>query len=152
MELDARPALLAGSFLNFKTSIKFYNSAFSQPFSIDFLSKSHNLKHFLMLDIAIVTDLPILDTILTKLLIFSLVCLGAVTSGRRLILHRYYSPASHALRMLGPAVNRQPGFRRGTRRAKQRREDQPRWLAGWLAGCLAGCWLGPSAGSAWAAG
>ena len=27
--------------------------------------------------------------------------------------------------MLGPAVNRQPGFRRGTRRAKQRREEQP---------------------------
>ena len=46
--------------------------------------------------------------------------------------------------MLGPAVNRQPGFRRGTRRAKQRREDQPgfepRWLAGWLA-----AW--PAAGS-----
>ena len=47
--------------------------------------------------------------------------------------------------MLGPAVNRQPGFRRETRRAKQRREDQPRWLAGWLAGCLlarAVGWLG----------
>ena len=46
--------------------------------------------------------------------------------------------------MLGPAVNRQPGFRRGTRRAKQRREDQPRWLAGWLAGWLPAClpvWL-----------
>ena len=42
--------------------------------------------------------------------------------------------------MLRPAVNRQPGFRRGTRRAKQRREDQPRWLAGWLAGWLPG-WL-----------
>ena len=41
--------------------------------------------------------------------------------------------------MLGPAVNRQPGFRRGTRRAKQRREEQPCWLAGWLA--RAG-WLG----------
>ena len=27
--------------------------------------------------------------------------------------------------MLGPAVNRQPGFRRETRRAKQRREEQP---------------------------
>ena len=27
--------------------------------------------------------------------------------------------------MLVPAVNRQPGFRRGTRRAKQRREEQP---------------------------
>ena len=26
--------------------------------------------------------------------------------------------------MLGPAVNRQPGFRRGTRRAKQRSEEQ----------------------------
>ena len=25
--------------------------------------------------------------------------------------------------MLGPAVNRQPGFRRGTRRAKQRSEE-----------------------------
>ena len=48
--------------------------------------------------------------------------------------------------MLGPAVNRQPGFRRGTRRAKQRRKEQPYWLAacraGWLvqAGLLAG-WL-----------
>ena len=39
--------------------------------------------------------------------------------------------------MLGPAVIRQPGFRRGTRRAKQRRENNP---VGWLAGCLAG-WL-----------
>ena len=27
-------------------------------------------------------------------------------------------------RMLGPAVNRQPGFRRRTRRAKQRSEEQ----------------------------
>ena len=47
--------------------------------------------------------------------------------------------------MVGPAVNRQPGFRRGTRRAKQRREDQPRWLAGWLPGWLlarAVGWLG----------
>ena len=43
--------------------------------------------------------------------------------------------------MLEPAVNRQPGFRRGTRRAKQRREEKLRWLASWLAvlaraGCL----------------
>ena len=43
--------------------------------------------------------------------------------------------------MLGPAVNRQPGLRRGTRRAKQLREEQPCWLAGWLGGWLAG-WLG----------
>ena len=42
--------------------------------------------------------------------------------------------------MSGPAVNRQPGFRRGTRRAKQGREDQTRWLAGWLA-AGSGCWL-----------
>ena len=46
--------------------------------------------------------------------------------------------------MLGLAVNRQPGFRRGTRRAKQRREEQPRWLTAWLASWLAD-WL--SAGS-----
>ena len=38
--------------------------------------------------------------------------------------------------MLGPAVNRQPDFRRGTPRAKQHREEQPCWLAGWLAGWL----------------
>ena len=48
--------------------------------------------------------------------------------------------------MLRPAVNRQPGFRRGTRRAKQRREEQPRWLASWLASCWLGLavsgWLG----------
>ena len=31
---------------------------------------------------------------------FSSVRLGAVTSGRRLILHRYYSPASYALRVM----------------------------------------------------
>ena len=43
--------------------------------------------------------------------------------------------------MLGPAVNRQPGFRRGTRRAKQRREEQPGWLAGWL-GLADSGWLG----------
>ena len=43
--------------------------------------------------------------------------------------------------MLGPAVNRQPGFRRGTRRAKQRREEQPAWLAGWLGLACSG-WLG----------
>ena len=43
--------------------------------------------------------------------------------------------------MLGAAVNRQPGFRRGTRRAKQHREEQLRWLAGWLASC----WLGLNA-------
>ena len=49
------------------------------------------------------------------------------------------------LKMLGLAVNRQPGFRRGTRRAKQRRKEQSwlagwlsDWLAAWLAGCLAG--------------
>ena len=51
--------------------------------------------------------------------------------------------------MLGPAVNRQPGFRRGTRRAKQGREDQPRWLAGWLAGWLPAClpaWLAAGSG------
>ena len=42
--------------------------------------------------------------------------------------------------MLEPAVNRQPGFRRGTRRAKQRRKEQPCWLAGWLPGRLA-AWL-----------
>ena len=39
--------------------------------------------------------------------------------------------------MLGPAVNRQPGFRRGTRRAKQRCEEQP--PVGWLADCV--LWL-----------
>ena len=47
--------------------------------------------------------------------------------------------------MLGPAVHRQPGFRRGTRRAKQRREEQLRWLAGWLAGWLAN-WLAAGSG------
>ena len=35
--------------------------------------------------------------------------------------------------MLEPAVNRQPGFRLGTRRAKQRRKEQPGWLPCWLA-------------------
>ena len=39
--------------------------------------------------------------------------------------------------MLGPVVNRQPGFRRRTRRAKQHGEEQPRWLGGWLTGWLA---------------
>ena len=65
---------------------------------------------------------------------FSLSCLGAVTPERRLIPPRH--PASIALRviranaktqaelMLGPAANRQPGFRRRTRRAEQRREEQ----------------------------
>ena len=44
--------------------------------------------------------------------------------------------------MLGPAVNRQPGFRRGTRRAKQRREEQPCCrLAGWLRAAASCCRL-----------
>ena len=42
--------------------------------------------------------------------------------------------------MLGPAANRQPGFRRKTRRAEQRREKQTLLTAGWLWCCLAG-WL-----------
>ena len=45
--------------------------------------------------------------------------------------------------MLGPAANRQPGFRRRTRRAEQRREKQTlltSWLCWWLAGWLP-CWL-----------
>ena len=50
--------------------------------------------------------------------------------------------------MLRPAVNRQPGFRRGTRRARQRREKHFRWLAGWLA---AG-WLAAPAADGWLAG
>ena len=49
--------------------------------------------------------------------------------------------------MLGPAVNRQPGFRRETRRAKQRRKEEPCWLAGWLAGWLAVCLPGRLAAS-----
>ena len=49
----------------------------------------------------------------------------------------YEPPSGIHCSMLRPAVNRQPGFRRGTRRAKQRREEQLRWLAGWLAGWLA---------------
>ena len=55
--------------------------------------------------------------------------------------------------MLGPAVNRQPGFRRGTRRAKQRRKEQPCWLAGWLPAWPAGCMAGWLAGrlAAWRA-
>ena len=54
--------------------------------------------------------------------------------------------------MLGPAVNRQPGFRRGTRRAKQRHEEQPCWLAGRLAGWLARAVSGWLAGSGWLVG
>ena len=47
--------------------------------------------------------------------------------------------------MLGSAVNRQPGFRRGARRAKQRREEQPcccklTAAATWLPTCLVS-WL-----------
>ena len=44
-------------------------------------------------------------------------------------------------RMLGPALNHQPGFRWGTRRAKQRRKEQPccgklTAAATWLLTCL----------------
>ena len=94
--------------------------------------------------------------------------------GRQFILNWYYSSAYIALRvidpapvlpsrehcsrvMLGPAVNRQPGFCRGTRRAKQRREEHPVGClpgsaAGWLAaGWLAG-WLAAAAADPWRAG
>ena len=43
--------------------------------------------------------------------------------------------------MLGPAVNRQPGFRRGLVEQSNAAKDNPDcWLAGWLVGWLAG-WL-----------
>ena len=44
--------------------------------------------------------------------------------------------------MLRPAVNRQPGFRRGLVEQSNAENNTPLagWLAGWLAGCLAG-WL-----------
>ena len=57
--------------------------------------------------------------------------------------------------MLGPAANRQPGFRRRTRRAEQRREKQTLltswlclWLASWLLVLLVAGWL---AGAVWLA-
>ena len=58
---------------------------------------------------------------------------------RHLMLYESYSlPLAISASMLGPALNRQPGFRRGTRRAKQRREEQPCRVAGWLPSCLIG--------------
>ena len=90
--------LICMKIFKFLASAKFYNPAFSQPSSIDFSYKSYDLKHFSMLNIAINIDALTKHVILIKSNIkFSSVCFFAVASGRRSILHRYYSPASHAL-------------------------------------------------------
>ena len=53
-------------FLNFWTSVKDHEAAFSYAFIINFVCKSHISKHFLMLHMAIHIDLPLKFTILIK--------------------------------------------------------------------------------------
>ena len=59
--------------------------------------------------------------------------------------------------MLRPAVNRQPGFRRGTRRASNAEKNTLiGWLAGsaagWLAACCLAGWLAAAAADGWLTG
>ena len=98
--------------LNFQASAKFYDSAFCQPFSLNFSLDSRNQKHFLMLNMSINIDWSIKYVISTefKLQIQFVTFIrghpGTPIDPAPVLLSG--KPCS----MLGPAVNRQPGFRR----------------------------------------
>ena len=100
--------------------MKNYNPAFSRPFSTNFMYQSHNPKHFLMLHMTIHVNQLMKCNISIQfkfqIQFFTFIrghpC-TPIDPAPVLLSGKHCS-------MLGPAVNRQPGFRRGTRRAKQR--------------------------------